>query len=847
MAEQILTVDVDWASKSGSSDSTIAFGEQFTLNIKGMKTESLAQDKHSLRVMLLTQSVPEDDNVVWQNGSSKFTVAEDGTVIVEGLKVNTQAVLDALNQQGGKSRLYLAVTEMDDGAPFTDYGTSRLTVSLGSFIEDPSYDPPETVDTPKFSDIKNLFNQVSAGVDAISGVETRVNAAKEAVEADKVAVATLAGQAQTAASTATSAANSAGLSVNSANALASRAEEAKRIAVNASENVSNMQDEIGATKTKIDATAKVVQSNADAVADAKKDIDTAIATASTAITEAVGKAETAKTDAVKAQVEASKSAEQAATSASNASTDATSAKTSEQNAKQTADALNAGLATLNSFDGRVTAIEDGEGVYKDSKGQISTFTPLSVGGGNFKVMSYCLPLTKASPVDLEFAENSQGSLCSNGTHCFAADYLMTTRSANIRIYDANLNLLTSLIDTAGGNVAAGYKHATFEACFAIVDGYIYYAKLDRKTICKYDMSGELQTSAIVTAKAADKLRIFYNNITGHICVLKEDSYVPSGNRNCYIHVFDTDLNPIKNSDGTNKVIDISYTVSDNFGSHLGRSFACMKMWYVRGRVYICVPFGYGGDTKYSNVYLYTATEDDSIEPVRESIPVKDDNGFVVFETDSDGNPIVDDQTLEGAGVFRPKTTQGEILVFNSAVDSSRGTAYRCNPIFGKGRTSLGDAGQIYCMTDGVDAYMITSDGRFVDLYRMQNWNAKDKTVLPVKYRDKRTGLTEKNAPNSNCSLYCIGAPAAIWGTTPLLCGLIWDSNGTIFGKDTRVVPMAVIDDKPRVAEYNTLTGAPIAFPGSLAGGAQNCAPIGAKWGFARYWFTTADAAVRGNV
>ena len=309
--EQILTVDVDWTSKSGSADSTIAFGEQFTLNIKGMKTESLKQDKHSLRLMLLTQSVPEDDNVVWENGSSSFTVAENGTVIVVGLKINTQAVLDALNQQGGKSRLYLAVTEMDDGAPFTDYGTSRLTVSLGSFIEDPSYDPPEEVDAPKFSDIKNLFDQVKEDIDAISGVETRINAAKEAVEADKVAVATLAVQAQTAASTAISAANSAELSVNSANILATRAETAAQSAQNAAAFAEEMQDEIGATKTKIDATAKVVKSSADAVAGAKKEIDTAISTAQTAITEAVEKAETAKGDAVKAQSEAEASATRA--------------------------------------------------------------------------------------------------------------------------------------------------------------------------------------------------------------------------------------------------------------------------------------------------------------------------------------------------------------------------------------------------------------------------------------------------------------------------------------------------------------------------------------------------------
>ena len=332
MAEQILTVDVDWTSKSGSSDSTIAFGEQFTLNIKGMKAESLKQDKHSLRLMLLTQSVPEDDNVVWENGNSNFTVAEDGTVIVAGLKINTQAVLDALNQQGGKSRLYLAVTEMSDGAPFTDYGTSRLTVSLGSFIEDPSYDPPETVDVPKFSDIKNLFDQVKADIDAIGDVETRVNAVKEAVEADKVAVATLASKAQTAASTATSAANS-------ANALASRAEEAQRIAVNASENVSNMQDEIGATKTKIDATAKVVQANADAVAGAKKEIDTAIAAASTALDGKVKQAEDAATAADGSAKAADKSRQDAEAAKGNAAESAKNAATSAEQAESAKTAI----------------------------------------------------------------------------------------------------------------------------------------------------------------------------------------------------------------------------------------------------------------------------------------------------------------------------------------------------------------------------------------------------------------------------------------------------------------------------------------------------------------------------
>lgn len=76
-----------------------------------------------------------------------------------------------------------------------------------------------------------------------------------------------------------------------------------------------------------------------------------------AIQEAKAAAVQARDDAVVAKGQAEGFAKDASTSASNASTSAINAKTSENNAKTTADGLSAGLATLNSFDGRVGTLE----------------------------------------------------------------------------------------------------------------------------------------------------------------------------------------------------------------------------------------------------------------------------------------------------------------------------------------------------------------------------------------------------------------------------------------------------------------------------------------------------------
>lgn len=165
MTEQILTVDVDWGSKSGSADATVGFCETFTLHITGMKTESLGEPMHSVRLVLLSQSVPDEDEVLWAKDTALFSVKDD-TVVITGLKIDTQAVLDILNQQGGKARLYLAVTEMADGAPFADYGVSRLTTALGTFIEDENYNPPEGLDLPSYSEVKQSVDRAKNAAEA---------------------------------------------------------------------------------------------------------------------------------------------------------------------------------------------------------------------------------------------------------------------------------------------------------------------------------------------------------------------------------------------------------------------------------------------------------------------------------------------------------------------------------------------------------------------------------------------------------------------------------------------------------------------------------------------------------
>lgn len=164
---QTVTIEVDWTSKSGAADATVAFGETFNVSITGMSNVT-----GHLRLVLLSQSVSSEEAVLW---SKEYPVStqEEGPVEIESVRIFTPNVYDALKAQGGKAKLYLSVLNVrgeetvtdDDGETnqvsiTTDYGVARITLTLGSYLEDGPIPEDFDPDTMTVAELQAFLTQV---------------------------------------------------------------------------------------------------------------------------------------------------------------------------------------------------------------------------------------------------------------------------------------------------------------------------------------------------------------------------------------------------------------------------------------------------------------------------------------------------------------------------------------------------------------------------------------------------------------------------------------------------------------------------------------------------------------
>ena len=175
--EPLLTIDVDWASKSGSADATIGFGETFDLRLTGFGSTDV---NGYLWLTLLQDSVPsETSEELWAYKTPDVVrVSEDGSVTLENLCIFTEAVEQVLRSQGGKSKLFLAIREMRDSEKNAiDYGVVRLTVTIGSYIKDPS--APEQL---KGISIGDLVKSLDEATDAVQAAKDFAKASSEAAK-----------------------------------------------------------------------------------------------------------------------------------------------------------------------------------------------------------------------------------------------------------------------------------------------------------------------------------------------------------------------------------------------------------------------------------------------------------------------------------------------------------------------------------------------------------------------------------------------------------------------------------------------------------------------------------------
>lgn len=164
---QTVTVEVDWTSKSGAADATIAFGETFDLQITGV-----SNFVGSIRMALLSQSVSDDDAVLWIQETATFD-EDGGTITISGIRFRTTKVYDVLKAQGGKAKLYLSVLNVrgeetvtdEEGNEkqipiVTDYGVARITLTLGSYLENGPIPEDFEPDTMTIGELQEFLTQV---------------------------------------------------------------------------------------------------------------------------------------------------------------------------------------------------------------------------------------------------------------------------------------------------------------------------------------------------------------------------------------------------------------------------------------------------------------------------------------------------------------------------------------------------------------------------------------------------------------------------------------------------------------------------------------------------------------
>ena len=129
---QTLLVEVDWSSKSGSADSTIAFNETFDISLNGVN--NFGADSNVRLVLSTAQTGLEKGNILYV--ISKSPALANGSLRINNIRVATPELLDTLNQQGGKGNFYLFVMEERADGSLVDFGSCRIKMTLGGYTED---------------------------------------------------------------------------------------------------------------------------------------------------------------------------------------------------------------------------------------------------------------------------------------------------------------------------------------------------------------------------------------------------------------------------------------------------------------------------------------------------------------------------------------------------------------------------------------------------------------------------------------------------------------------------------------------------------------------------------------
>ena len=459
---------------------------------------------------------------------------------------------------------------------------------------------------------------------------------------------------------------------------------------------------------------------------------------------------------------AAAAAASACASASSATAAANSAMAAAKSATDLADAV----ATAESLDGRILKLENGRGVYQADDGSIQIYTPYEhCHDGTLKVVSKSGKFSKILP--LEVADN-ESSLR------FDADsnYLYFWIPYQNRVW----------VYTHGFKRVAYYKKIVasnpydFRPCYHNDRLYVCRNWYDGN-ISVWDKDGNLLKTSFPHISGKDDISLdgsrpafFYNPKSGHICL-----YVPQPNdksRGALVFAFDGDLNQIVEADGTYRVFEMA---SDEFYA--------MQPGIIHDTTYLFPIMG--SDYAVSNCPVFRLTAEDTLEIVRESIPKTDGEGNILYMTEEvtdDGGNVSEAYVRDpsNSNILLPQTEEGDEIRYNVAINDktnrpllTAGKAFRVRPVVRYSNTFSNGRFNSTTYFDGVDAYLILSDGRWIDLWTLNNpFNGK-----PVKLRaknDRSTAFTKNTMRIRSCGTVWDG-----WGDQCIVNVLVYDAASTV--------------------------------------------------------------------
>lgn len=312
----------------------------------------------------------------------------------------------------------------------------------------------------------------------------------------------------------------------------------------------------------------------------------------------------------------------------------------------------------------------------------------------------------------------------------------------------------------GGGSPAEYCRA-----YCAHDGYIFYTRRH------YDGGPYLAVCDVETGKAVAELdldpkntggiyvnsAIWYNPLSGHICVLCYGFSLPSGETwgsnnasSHFIRVFSWDsetktLSDIPDGDSPATVIDVTDAFAEGGVVYVGNTNAYGPTWAIRDQVFMAIQGR-------SYMALFHATADDRIEPCYEwDVEYETgEDGITrpVWETqpeewtDADGNvQTIQNYVLNNLydHVIRPKMTKGRLLKFCCAAgyDGVPSGTWSANPVFHHPTYSFCESGEnqmlpephwyygghnsLIALTDGVVQWAPIAGYKFVRREAFNEW------------------------------------------------------------------------------------------------------------------------------